>query len=35
VGGGGGGGGDSVRAVAVVGDKLITGGTDETVKVYE
>lgn len=28
-------GGDSMRAVAVVGDKLITGGTDEFVKVYQ
>lgn len=25
----------SVRAVAIVGDKLITGGTDEMVKVYQ
>ena len=26
---------DSVRAIAVVGDKLITGGTSETVNVYQ
>ena len=30
-----GGDGDSVRAIAVVGDKLITGGTSETVNVYQ
>lgn len=36
-GGGGarGGGAEGVRAVAVVGDKLVTGGTDEFVKVYQ